>query len=104
MLKQRIITGLILICIVFGSILWLPSQGFAALALLIIVGLGSWEWANLTECHAKQQRALGALALMAVTRLAAVAADVVGAHREPAPGAFRHRRENPTGAGAAGRA
>ncbi len=66
MLKQRIITGLILVCIIFGSILWLPSQGFAALALLIIVGLGSWEWANLTGCNAKQQRVLGALALTAV--------------------------------------
>ena len=48
MLKQRIITGVILICVVFGSILWLPSQLFGAFALVVIVGLGSREWSALT--------------------------------------------------------
>ena len=43
MLKQRLITALILLPLVIGSILWLPNHIFA-----IFVGLfaciGSWEW------------------------------------------------------------
>lgn len=48
MLKQRIITGLILAVLVSFAIFFLPNTVFDQLALLIIVGLGSWEWAGLT--------------------------------------------------------
>lgn len=48
MLKQRIITGFILAVLVSLAIFLLPNTVFDQLALLIIVGLGSWEWAGLT--------------------------------------------------------
>lgn len=48
MLKQRIITGLILAILVALAIFFLPSSAFAQVALVFIVGLGAWEWAGLT--------------------------------------------------------
>lgn len=49
MLKQRIITGVILALMVSLAIFFLPNALFDQLALLIIVGLGTWEWASLTS-------------------------------------------------------
>lgn len=46
MLKQRIITALILAPIALGAILFLPLFEFA-IAFSIIIGLGAWEWANM---------------------------------------------------------
>lgn len=54
MLKQRIITGVILAIFVSLAIFFLPNTVFDQLALLIIVGLGSWEWAGLTGFTNKQ--------------------------------------------------
>ena len=47
MLKQRIITALILAPLALGAILYLPVYGFQ-LAFAGIVALGAWEWAKLT--------------------------------------------------------
>ncbi|BDX07589.1 phosphatidate cytidylyltransferase [Planctobacterium marinum] len=47
MLKQRIITALILAPLALGAILFLPIRGFE-IAFAAIVALGAWEWANLT--------------------------------------------------------
>lgn len=46
MLKQRIITALILLPLVLGAIFYLSTPWFA-LAIAIPVALGAWEWANL---------------------------------------------------------
>ena len=46
MLKQRIITALILLPLVLGAIFYLSSPWFA-LAIAIPVALGAWEWANI---------------------------------------------------------
>ncbi|HPY39059.1 MAG TPA: phosphatidate cytidylyltransferase [Thiolinea sp.] len=48
MLKQRVITGIILALLVSLAIFFLPNTLFDQLALLIIVGIGTWEWAGLT--------------------------------------------------------
>lgn len=56
MLKQRIITGFILAFVVSLAIFFLPDALFDQLALIIIVGLGTWEWAALTGLVEKQQR------------------------------------------------
>ena len=45
MLKQRIITALILLPLVLGAIFYLNSPWFA-IAIAIPVALGAWEWAN----------------------------------------------------------
>ena len=46
MLKQRIITALILGSLIVGGILFLPATGFGLL-LLVIVVLSAWEWSAL---------------------------------------------------------
>ncbi|MGI9295679.1 MAG: phosphatidate cytidylyltransferase, partial [Pseudomonadales bacterium] len=55
MLKQRVITGLLLLFILGGSALLLPAPPFIVMAAAIFL-LASWEWANLcgfTELPAK---------------------------------------------------
>lgn len=47
MLKQRIITALVLAPVAIIAILLLPLKGFE-IAFAAIIALGAWEWANLT--------------------------------------------------------
>lgn len=47
MLRQRIITALILAPLALGAILFLPLMGFQ-IAFAGIIALGAWEWAKLT--------------------------------------------------------
>lgn len=46
MLKQRIITALILLPLVLGAIFYLSTPWFAV-AMMVPVALASWEWANI---------------------------------------------------------
>jgi phosphatidate cytidylyltransferase len=46
MLKQRIITALILLPLVLGAIFYLDTPWFA-LAMVLPVATGAWEWANI---------------------------------------------------------
>nr|CAA6807109.1 MAG: Phosphatidate cytidylyltransferase (EC [uncultured Thiotrichaceae bacterium] len=48
MLKQRVITGVILAIVAGAAIYILPTQTFAIFMLFAIVGIGAWEWAALT--------------------------------------------------------
>lgn len=48
MLKQRVITGIIMAVAAFLAVRYLSSVQFAIVSLVVIVGLGSWEWAGLT--------------------------------------------------------
>src|SRR5690554_1508792 len=63
MLKQRVITGAVIGLVVVCSILLLPAWAFAGLALVVIAGLGGWEWARLTGIDARSAR----LAFVAAT-------------------------------------
>lgn len=55
MLKQRIITALILLPLVLGAIFYLNTPWFA-LAIAIPVALGAWEWANIMGIEESQAR------------------------------------------------
>lgn len=65
MLKQRVVTGLILAILVAAGIIFLPSPLFALFSMLFLVGLGAWEWAGLTGCYLPEKRMLGALMILA---------------------------------------
>ena len=69
MLKQRILTALILIPLVVWAVLQLPTHLFAAL-LAVLVLMGAWEWSNLAGLESPVARvvyvALVALALWLV--------------------------------------
>jgi phosphatidate cytidylyltransferase len=47
MLKQRIITALILAPLALTAILFLPLFSFE-IAIAVVMGLGAWEWANMS--------------------------------------------------------
>lgn len=47
MLKQRVITAVFLVVVVFAAVLLLPQNIFAAACLLVFLTLGGWEWARL---------------------------------------------------------
>jgi phosphatidate cytidylyltransferase len=64
MLKQRVITGLVLILLVFAGIRFLPNELFALFSLVFIVGLGAWEWAGLTGCYLPEKRMLGTMMIL----------------------------------------
>lgn len=47
MLKQRVITGIIMATVVFAAVLLLPAKYFAIASLIIIVSIAGWEWGRL---------------------------------------------------------
>lgn len=68
MLKQRVLSALILAPLALAAILWLKPGGFILMVAAIFV-LGSWEWARLAGYHKPRARLTCTglmLALMAV--------------------------------------
>ncbi|HRJ52801.1 MAG TPA: phosphatidate cytidylyltransferase [Candidatus Thiothrix moscowensis] len=64
MLKQRIMTGIVLILLVFAGIRFLPTELFALFSMLFIIGLGAWEWAGLTGCYLPEKRMMGTMMIL----------------------------------------
>ena len=50
MLKQRIITALVLVALFLGALFLLPIQWFSLVTVAVIL-VGGWEWANLSHLN-----------------------------------------------------
>jgi phosphatidate cytidylyltransferase len=57
MLKQRVITAVVLIAVFLAALMYLPLPWFAAFVAGVLL-LGAWEWANLAGLEAPWQRRL----------------------------------------------
>lgn len=64
MLKQRIITALVLLPIVLWGLFGLAAEHFGWF-VAVIVGLGGWEWARLSGLTSQFQRCLYAMVVLA---------------------------------------
>lgn len=58
MLKQRIITAVLLLAVLLPALFYRSIEPFALLSLVLIVAAG-WEWARLNGCKASMARVLG---------------------------------------------
>lgn len=63
MLKQRVITAIILIALVMAALIYLNVTQFA-IASAIFVGIAAWEWAELSYLDKPWQKGLYAIAVM----------------------------------------
>ena len=68
MLKQRIITALVLLPVVLGGVFLVPRQSFAVLAALFFLA-AAWEWAGMTLRQALLPRLLSVFAVAALMLL-----------------------------------
>jgi phosphatidate cytidylyltransferase len=73
MLKQRVITALVLTAILFGALFGLTAYYFAWVIALVIL-IGAWEWASLAGFHKGWQRLAYTLVIALV--LAAIAGAI----------------------------
>lgn len=71
MLKQRVVTALVLIPFVVLSIFYLPSEAFSQV-LTVIILIAAWEWANLIGIESKPGRAAYLLLVLLVIQLLAL--------------------------------
>ena len=69
MLKQRIITGLLMAGLLAAAIVWLPNAGLALL-FAVIMSLGAWEWSRMSGWTAPAARVL--YVLLTIAAMAAV--------------------------------
>ncbi len=77
MLKQRVITALILLAILLPALFYSEPAPFCAITLLLIAAAG-WEWARLNGCSSRMGMVIG----LALGVLLALLWAVVGFERE----------------------
>ena len=63
MLRQRVITALVLAPIIIGGLFFLPPLGFAVFTALVLA-IAGWEWANIAGIEAQPGRWGYALAIL----------------------------------------
>lgn len=74
-LKQRVVTGVILIFAVLLGVLFLPNAVFAAAALVIFISIGGWEWSKLVAFKG-QSREFFVAGLITVALIAYLVKDL----------------------------
>lgn len=60
MLKQRVITAIVMLAILLPTVLYPNPQAFGALAVVLIAA-GAWEWAKLNQCGQMTSLVIGGL-------------------------------------------
>ncbi|MFL6692888.1 MAG: phosphatidate cytidylyltransferase [Ramlibacter sp.] len=60
MLKQRVITAVVLLAILLPALFWRTPQPFIAIAL-VLIGAAAWEFARLNNCRPVAAISIGAL-------------------------------------------
>jgi phosphatidate cytidylyltransferase len=75
MLKQRIITGLVLLAIIFVTLFFMPSMVFSG-ALLVVFTIAAWEWANFSGITLQSLRFLYATCVSGVIFFLAYLANI----------------------------
>ena len=75
MLRERILTALVLAPLVLCSILFLPMLGFE-IAMIGVLGLGAWEWANMSGFVTRQTKAVYTFIVVAICSYFTFAIDV----------------------------
>jgi phosphatidate cytidylyltransferase len=75
MLKQRVMTAIVLLAIFVPSLLWLPQAAWAAL-MAVLTAAAAWEWGGLLGWAQRPRLRLGASAL--IVCLAMLGAGVLG--------------------------
>lgn len=66
MLKQRVITGIIMAAVVFAAVLLLPSKFFAIASMVVIMSIGGWEWGRLVGLN-EMSRAWAVISLIVLS-------------------------------------
>jgi phosphatidate cytidylyltransferase len=68
-LKQRVVTGVVLIVAVLLGVLFLSNTLFSAIALVVFVSIGGWEWGKLVG-FTEQSRGLFVIGLLVTALIA----------------------------------
>jgi phosphatidate cytidylyltransferase len=77
MLKQRVVTAILLLAGLSAALLFLDLRAWAVL-VAGVVGLAAWEWARLSGCAAVPCVVWGAITAALLAMLSAVCFDAVG--------------------------
>ncbi|PID45726.1 MAG: phosphatidate cytidylyltransferase [Proteobacteria bacterium] len=72
MLKQRVVTGIIMAVVVFAAVLLLPSKYFMIASLAVILSVGGWEWGRLIGLD-EMPRVVAVIGLISVAIMSQVA-------------------------------
>jgi len=74
-LKQRVVTGMVLIVAVLLGVLLLPNTVFSVAALIVFVSIGGWEWSRLVSFKG-QTRGLFVVGLLGAALIAYFVKDL----------------------------
>lgn len=77
MLRTRVVTAIVLVCIFIGALRFLPPVGWVAFATLV-ASLAAWEWGALIRLSKWARVALGASVAAVTIVIAAISPDALG--------------------------
>jgi phosphatidate cytidylyltransferase len=63
MLRARVLTALVLLCVFVSALFWLPDPGWNGF-VSVIIGLAAWEWGGLAGFRPRSRAGFGALSAL----------------------------------------